>query len=80
MENIQEKDIETELEKLECEKIPWAKEQYLSLQCKMVDTQGFVSMKLQNQVELAKNEYFSLLERLNELRQMLTMINGAEHE
>ena len=77
MEQITQDEIEEKITVLEFEKLPQAVEKYLKLQNQMVDRQGFVSMQLQTEVELAKNEYFKLKDDLDELKNLLSYLEEA---
>ena len=77
MEQITQDEIEEKITVLEFEKLPQAVEKYLKLQNQMVDRQGFVSMQLQSEVELAKNEYFKLKDDLDELKNLLSYLEEA---
>ena len=77
MEQITQDEIEEKITVLEFEKLPQAVEKYLKLQNQMVDRQGFVSMQLQTDVELAKNEYFKLKDDLDELKNLLSYLEEA---
>jgi len=70
-----QEEVEETIANLENEQIPKAEEKYLKLQNQMVDRQGFVSIQLQNQVEMAKNEYFVLKDKLDELKNLLSYLN-----
>ena len=80
MEEMSEYEIEEKITVLEFEKLPQAVEKYLKLQNQMVDRQGFVSMRLQTEVELAKNEYFALKESLDQLKNMLSYLEALDNE
>ena len=77
MEQITQDEIEEKITVLEFEKLPQAVEKYLKLQNQMVDRQGFVSMQLQMEVEIAKNEYFKLKDDLDELKNLLSYLEEA---
>lgn len=77
MEQITQDEIEEKITVLEFEKLPMAVEKYLKLQNQMVDRQGFVSMQLQTEVEIAKNEYFKLKDDLDELKNLLSYLEEA---
>ena len=70
-------EIERRIQVLEEDELPMAVEKYLKLQNQMVDRQGFVSMQLQTEVELAKNEYFKLKDDLDELKNLLSYLEEA---
>ena len=70
-------EIERRIQVLEEDELPQAVEKYLKLQNQMVDRQGFVSMQLQTEVELAKNEYFKLKDDLDELKNLLSYLEEA---
>ncbi|MBQ5384746.1 MAG: hypothetical protein IIU46_09910 [Treponema sp.] len=70
-------EIERRIQVLEEDELPMAVEKYLKLQNQMVDRQGFVSMQLQTDVELAKNEYFKLKDDLDELKNLLSYLEEA---
>ena len=70
-------EIERRIQVLEEDELPQAVEKYLKLQNQMVDRQGFVSMQLQTDVELAKNEYFKLKDDLDELKNLLSYLEEA---
>ena len=80
MEQITQDEIEEKITVLEFEKLPQAAEKYLKLQNQMIDSQGFVSMHLQTEVELAKNEYFALKESLDQLKNMLSYLEDLDYE
>ncbi|MBQ4235720.1 MAG: hypothetical protein II716_02635 [Treponema sp.] len=70
-------EIERRIQVLEEDELPMAVEKYLKLQNQMVDRQGFVSMQLQMEVEIAKNEYFKLKDDLDELKNLLSYLEEA---
>ena len=70
-------EIERRIQVLEEDELPMAVEKYLKLQNQMVDSQGFVSMQLQMEVEIAKNEYFKLKDDLDELKNLLSYLEEA---
>ena len=70
-------EIERRIQVLEEDELPMAVEKYLKLQNQMVDRQGFVSMQLQTEVEIAKNEYFKLKDDLDELKNLLSYLEEA---
>ena len=70
-------EIERRIQVLEEDELPQAVEKYLKLQNQMVDRQGFVSMQLQTEVELAKSEYFKLKDDLDELKNLLSYLEEA---
>ncbi|MBQ2552651.1 MAG: hypothetical protein II563_07410 [Treponema sp.] len=80
MEQITQDEIEEKIRIIEFEKMPEVREKYLCLQNQLVETQGFVSMKLQMEVELAKNEYIALKDNLDELKSMLSFMEDLDYE
>lgn len=50
-------------------------DKYFKLQEQMVNAQGFVSLRLQTEVENAKNEYINLKDELNELENILSYLD-----
>ena len=74
MEQMSQEGIEEKIWILESETLPAAKEHYLELQNQMVERQGFISIKLQSEVECAKNQYFDLKAKLDDLKNILSYL------